>query len=198
MMAWQTIDTAPMDGTLVLVAATRRPRVIPVGARYIEGEGWLARKFCSAGCARLGGPTGPRSSALARIARRAAERASALRRVCPWCLNPFVAATLAQRFCSRHCQNALKFRARKAMKRQCRGDALTLGALGIRDRWVCGLCLTRVDRTLRYPAPGSPSIDHIVPLSLGGNDAAANQQLAHLRCNLKKRSNRCGSQLRLL
>jgi hypothetical protein len=41
MMAWQTIDTAPMDGTLVLVAATRRPRVIPVGARYIEGEGWL-------------------------------------------------------------------------------------------------------------------------------------------------------------
>lgn len=37
--------------------------------------------------------------------------------------------------------------------------------------------------TLKCPDPGSPSIDHILPISKGGNDTIANVQLAHFECN---------------
>lgn len=55
-----------------------------------------------------------------------------------------------------------------------------------RDGWVCQLCGEPVDRELRAPDPGSASIDHIVPLSLGGDDTPANVQLAHFSCNSGK------------
>jgi 5-methylcytosine-specific restriction endonuclease McrA len=45
----------------------------------------------------------------------------------------------------------------------------------------------------------APSLDHIVPLSLGGSpDSPANLQLTHLRCNLAKRDRPAGEQLRLI
>jgi len=37
-----------------------------------------------------------------------------------------------------------------------------------------------------HPHPESLSIDHIMPLSLGGKHIRANVQLTHLICNLKK------------
>ena len=55
-----------------------------------------------------------------------------------------------------------------------------------RDQWICGLCDGPVDKTLRWPDPQSPSLDHILPLSRGGHHARENCQLAHLRCNLRK------------
>ena len=55
-----------------------------------------------------------------------------------------------------------------------------------RDDWVCQLCGLPVDREARAPAPRSPSLDHIVPLSRGGAHSRANVQLACLGCNIKK------------
>jgi 5-methylcytosine-specific restriction endonuclease McrA len=55
-----------------------------------------------------------------------------------------------------------------------------------RDGWICGLCDTPVDPTLRYPDPMSVSIDHVVPVSLHGDHSMANVQCAHLSCNLSK------------
>lgn len=55
-----------------------------------------------------------------------------------------------------------------------------------RDRWMCGLCLDPVDASLEWPDMGSKSIDHVIPLSLGGGDSPANVQLAHLGCNISK------------
>lgn len=40
----------------------------------------------------------------------------------------------------------------------------------------------------RHPDPLCASIDHIVPLSQGGTNDLTNLQLAHLRCNLRKRA----------
>lgn len=52
-----------------------------------------------------------------------------------------------------------------------------------RDAWLCGICGGAVDPQLRFPDPESASIDHIVPVSLGGDDTPANVQAAHLGCN---------------
>ena len=52
-----------------------------------------------------------------------------------------------------------------------------------RDAWKCGVCGEDIDPQLRFPDSGSPSIDHIVPVSHGGDDTPANVQAAHLGCN---------------
>jgi hypothetical protein len=59
-----------------------------------------------------------------------------------------------------------------------------------RDAWICGLCHQPVDREARWPAWQSPSLDHIVPLALGGPHSYENVQCAHLGCNLIKNDGR--------
>jgi 5-methylcytosine-specific restriction endonuclease McrA len=69
-----------------------------------------------------------------------------------------------------------------------------------RDGWRCQLCKKKVDRRRNYPDSMCATIDHIVPISLGGTDVRANVQLAHWSCNVAK-SNKTtlnGEQLRLL
>ncbi|WP_425566396.1 HNH endonuclease [Nonomuraea roseoviolacea] len=55
-----------------------------------------------------------------------------------------------------------------------------------RDGWLCQLCGDPVDREADFPHPLYPTLDHIVPLSKGGEHSRANTQLAHYRCNLMK------------
>ena len=55
-----------------------------------------------------------------------------------------------------------------------------------RDGWKCGLCDEPIDPELKWPDTRSPSIDHVIPLSLGGDDTPANVQAAHLTCNVSK------------
>ena len=54
---------------------------------------------------------------------------------------------------------------------------------------VCAICGRPVNFDLKFPDPWSATVDHIVPLSKGGNPAdIANMQLAHLQCNRMKAS----------
>jgi 5-methylcytosine-specific restriction endonuclease McrA len=55
-----------------------------------------------------------------------------------------------------------------------------------RDGWVCRLCDEMVDAELTHPDPQSKSLDHIIPVSRGGEHSRANTQLAHFRCNSSK------------
>jgi hypothetical protein len=55
-----------------------------------------------------------------------------------------------------------------------------------RDRWVCHICKSPIDRYAKSPHPLSPSLDHVIPLSRGGHHSALNIKSSHLRCNLKK------------
>ena len=54
------------------------------------------------------------------------------------------------------------------------------------DNWTCQLCQEPINPELKWPESGSASIDHIIPLSLGGDDTPANVQAAHLSCNQGK------------
>ena len=90
----------------------------------------------------------------------------------------------------------LKYKARKRGQRPPVHEPYALLEVAERDGWRCGLCRRKVDPA----ASGAmrPSIDHIVPLSLGGTDELANVQLAHLRCNVSKGNRPAGEQLRLV
>ena len=93
-------------------------------------------------------------------------------------------------FCSEACNSAAHQATRVLAKRT--GEArpkrlLSRAKIAERCNWMCGLCGKRVDPTKRHPDPGYGSIDHIVPLAAGGSNKVSNLQLAHLRCNLKKR-----------
>jgi 5-methylcytosine-specific restriction endonuclease McrA len=55
-----------------------------------------------------------------------------------------------------------------------------------RDEWVCQLCYEPIDRDLSYPEPHSVSLDHIIPVTKGGDHTRINVQAAHLRCNISK------------
>ncbi|WP_420811833.1 HNH endonuclease [Kutzneria albida] len=55
---------------------------------------------------------------------------------------------------------------------------------------MCGLCNEHIDYTLSWPNPGSPSLDHIVPLSRGGSHTYENVQAAHLGCNVRAQDKR--------
>ena len=71
-------------------------------------------------------------------------------------------------------------------------------AIAERDGWRCQLCGRRVDPSVAWPDPMSRSLDHIVPLSLGGAHVPSNVQLAHLGCNSVKGNRPAGEQLRLI
>ena len=52
---------------------------------------------------------------------------------------------------------------------------------------TCGICGRPVDKSLKYPDPMSPVIDHIIPVDKGGHPSdPSNLQLAHMCCNRKK------------
>ena len=51
---------------------------------------------------------------------------------------------------------------------------------------ICGICGMPVDKSLSYPHPMSPTVDHIIPCAKGGSDDLDNLQLAHRQCNRLK------------
>lgn len=51
---------------------------------------------------------------------------------------------------------------------------------------ICGICGKPVDKSLKYPHPMSPTVDHIIPCAKGGSDDLDNLQLAHRQCNRMK------------
>lgn len=56
-------------------------------------------------------------------------------------------------------------------------------AIYARDGWVCQLCQEPIDKAVGVYDDWSPSLDHIVPRSLGGTHEDSNLRLAHRWCN---------------
>lgn len=67
-----------------------------------------------------------------------------------------------------------------------------------RDRWVCGICGEKIQKDAAWPDVRSASIDHVVPLSKGGDHSMANCQASHLGCNVSKKAAGGGEQLALI
>lgn len=75
---------------------------------------------------------------------------------------------------------------RRAAKRGAKASAVDLAALWEANGGLCQLCFEPIDRTLRFPHPMSPSVDHIVPLAKGGTHEQSNLQWTHLVENVRK------------
>ena len=89
-----------------------------------------------------------------------------------------------------HTENKAKRSARDARRRirlaQATVEVFDPAEVFARDGWVCQLCNEPVDKNLEFPDPRSKSLDHIVPVSKGGEHSRKNTQLAHFGCNSRK------------
>lgn len=65
-------------------------------------------------------------------------------------------------------------------------EPYTLAEIAARDGYRCGLCRRKVNMRLVSPHLRSPSVDHVVPISVSRDDTRANVQLAHRGCNIAK------------
>lgn len=115
------------------------------------------------------------------------------KRLCWRCQNEERGIQCSWRDCERHSQakglcpthyvrayrkkNGLKLSSRQLI------DPVRRRALYERDKWMCGLCNEPVDGSLHWNDDWAPSLDHIVPSSLGGSDDESNLRLAHRICN---------------
>lgn len=110
---------------------------------------------------------------------------------CPVCGSSFVAlAGTNPRYCSALCTkragrqlHVQRFRAAEKFERIYRRKVFE------RDAWTCRLCMKPIDRDARVPDPLSATIDHILPLALGGAHVYENVQAAHFICNSAKAHN---------
>ena len=112
-----------------------------------------------------------------------------------------VKKTGPQRFCEA-CAKARKNRSDNVRGRQRRAKTKTVRVtmtpreIWERDGGRCGLCLRKIDIGRKWPDRMALAIDHIIPLSKGGEDTPENLQATHAKCNGRK-NNKGGSQRRL-
>lgn len=83
---------------------------------------------------------------------------------------------------------------RRARKRNAFVEKVDYAILYARD---CGICQLRYPRCKERITKKQGSVDHILPLALGGEHSYRNCQLACLPCNMKKNKHGKGDQMRL-
>lgn len=117
---------------------------------------------------------------------------------CKGCGTRFVASKAASwlsHYCSETCGNRDARARRRARKRQAWVEDVWRPILFERDGWTCQLCGDPVDPDLKYPDDQCATVDHIVPLNMGGKHSYANTQLAHALCNALKGDREAGSMM---
>jgi len=88
--------------------------------------------------------------------------------------------------------------AKKNHKRRAAGPkVISVHELAARDGAHCHICQHKVNLNLSGMAKWGPTIDHLLPVSLGGTNSPENLALAHRHCNIA-RGNRGGAQLLLI
>ena len=106
--------------------------------------------------------------------------------ICVWCGKEFKSNRIGK-FCSRSCStkcrdtNTLHNRPYKI--NNSKQNKVFRNLIGERDNWICNICGNIVDKELKYPNPMSASLDHIIPLSKGGEHNENNVHISHLYCN---------------
>jgi len=56
-----------------------------------------------------------------------------------------------------------------------------------RDGWICEICNGYINPRVRWPAPGSASLDRVRPREAGGTDVEWNLRATHRACRRRKR-----------
>lgn len=104
-------------------------------------------------------------------------------RRCIWCgdgLAPRKRADAA--FCSEKCVSAARRQLRAVFGRGERAQTERKAWLESRGG-CCHLCDRLIDPALSYPQPQSLTVDHVIPISVGGTSEIENLMPAHLACN---------------
>jgi len=106
---------------------------------------------------------------------------------CQRCDTTFVIRDqLTNRYCSVRCAKSDGRERRDAVKRNAFVENVYRARIYERDQWRCQLCCKKVNRKAVVPHPKAPTLDHILPISLGGTHEPANVQLACFMCNAIK------------
>ncbi len=151
------------------------------GSKWLPNKGGHSRKCPT--CFPV--PLGPHSR-LRNKGQPAMWRAGACRR----CGTGFVGFSFnydkPPEFCSNRCGSQTAKETRRARLANVETKAYSRHQIFERDGWVCQLCDLAVDRGAHYQNDWAPSIDHVVPISLGGPDTPENVQCAHRLCNSRK------------
>lgn len=106
-----------------------------------------------------------------------------------------------RKFCSHSCWRTYTYRIRDGRCKTCSTDIdelINRTKVFNRDGWNCGICRKPINRRLKPPHPMSASLDHIQPMSHGGNHTYVNVQAAHHICNSLKSNRGSGDQLALI
>lgn len=165
------------------------------------GVPYIARQAASR-CAECSRPVEPRGPVC-----RLTERPQDNKRVfvngpCSRCGTPFMGLTYHRsrppHSCSLSCDRAIGKERRRARKRKAFVARVYRQDIYARDGWRCQLCRKPVNREASVPERDAPTLDHIIPLSLGGTHEPSNVQLAHFSCNSKKGNRLGGDQLLLV
>lgn len=124
-------------------------------------------------------------------------------KICPECGLSFVApyGRGHSRYCSNACSKRTNKRisrtARKARQRSVTVESVNPIRVFDRDGWKCHLCGRTTPRRLRGTFdPRAPELDHVLPLSQGGQHSYLNTACSCRECNLAKSGSLIG-QLRL-
>lgn len=80
----------------------------------------------------------------------------------------------------------LKTKKRRAIKKLVEHSPYSRAEIVNKFEGICQLCFIPIDLSLPPRHPMSLSLDHIIPLSLGGSDAEHNLAPAHYGCNSSK------------
>lgn len=147
----------------------------------VNGNGGLRKQFCSNDCL---------TKARGHIKTHRSPNSCPLP-VCIDCCQVFGASPLGTGRWSdgNRCADCLKTNGDNTSRRHAArriGDRPTIAKLAERDGAVCGLCSGPVDMALKGTDWLGPTVDHIVPLSLGGTDTMDNTQLTHRSCNVRR------------
>lgn len=162
----------------------RVEKICDCGISFIARPGKDTCNACSA-CVVCGGPL-PKKAKLYCSDECQNPAPVSMTKSCRDCGKPFDTLFGYQVSCSEDCTKRHNKRKRRSWFASAVVEEFDFGQVCERDAWTCQLCSEEVDRELVYPHPFSRSLDHIVPISLGGAHNFDNAQLAHLRCNISK------------
>lgn len=148
------------------------------------------KKFCSDLCIEF-------DNRIQRPAKR-----NVLRR-CPGCKQPkYFSGTYCCRDCYRSSdQSKLIIRQarhrRRARMHNAQIEDVDPLVIAKRDKYKCHICRKRVNMDLENTNKYSKTMDHLIPVSLGGDHTYANIRLAHRICNSRKGNRAVNEQLLL-
>jgi 5-methylcytosine-specific restriction endonuclease McrA len=106
---------------------------------------------------------------------------------CRACRRTFKPTHASAKYCSSKCANAVRKPRHWIRQTGAASESVNAMAVFERDGWRCHMCRRLTPRSLRGPhKQRAPELDHIVPLSKGGNHTYANTACSCRECNGRK------------